>query len=1187
MNHDKFDNRIDSAADADSLELLQEKYRDMLERDALTGVYNRRGFYNHAYKLIKDSQRRFVICCVNIDKFKVINDLFGTAAGDKLLVHIADNFTKKINGRGVIARLTADNFAICYPWREEIYDVISENLGSFLKDYPLPVHIVAKCGFYDIHDTDIPVSIMCDRANMAIMEIKGNYNKKYFVYDDSIRKKILQEQEVLNEMRSALTDRQFVIYYQPKFNMESGKVVGSEALVRWVHPEKGMISPGVFIPIFERNGFISSLDRYVWEAVCRDIRRWIDEGMYVCPVSVNVSRAELYDKDLAQVIMGLVEKYDIPISLFQLEITESAYTDNPGQLIGVITNLKELGFTILMDDFGSGYSSLNTLKDVPVDVLKLDLKFLYNMDRNKKANYILKSVVQMAMRLELDVIAEGVELPVQAEFLKSIGCMNAQGYMFSRPIPRSEFEAYLSDETKMSTGEGGMKQSIVNMNDVAESFHREDELQWYRSAMYLLHARLYEYNIENDIMVIYDAQTEDLSGEFSKLEITNFLGRIDSGNIVHENDKQMVKKLITELATEPIDMRIKNLMYDKGYRWYRQIGNIRYAQDGTPVSIIGVLQDVCEEKSEDAILATLERFDEEGSYRDIVESLAPMVSDCYCADGVIMYFTISKNSSDRKCCMWDNVHGFIELNDAEAIGQIDEEMKLRNYGENGIALYRMGDVQIENDTIRRWCLATGVDSMATFRAELSNGYPFGFSFLFKDEKSMTSDSKKRCAEICKCMSSCISKKVMDAEEKAGNELYTSAFKNSQMNLWEWDIRTGTLFRSANVAEGDDHGEWIENVPYSLIDEGVIHPDYVDATIETHRQLAEGNDATLMIKRLYPDGNYRWLRIVYRVTRDENGKPVKAVGFGENVNQIYRDQLKIRETIRKERATVTGKVSWFRVDLTENRIVDWSSKLKITGAVEYQKIVELMADKSIVPENIEMFKRFASRDNLLRNYRNGNQCMFSCYQYYGNEERTVIHLREVNIDMSEENGHVYAFCYISEIDDKITWEKYLGGFSGWDKTTEWNHELWMYEARPFSTIVRGIVENEKDKNGVLVIVDMDRFLLISTTFGEVYAAEVLKNIVAIIKVNLPDNALFGRLLPDRFAIYVPEYSSMREMFALVNRLQKSIYASFTVGRESFVLSPSIGMAYSEFCDGDFDRMMTEAIDEMLAVKAAGV
>ncbi|GEM_PF-933033 len=1187
MNYENSNNRIGETGDAESLELLQEKYRDMLERDSLTGVYNRRGFYSYAYKLIKSDARRHVICCINIDKFKVINDLFGTAAGDKLLIYLADNLSRKMNGRGVIARLTADNFAICYPWREDIYDVISGDVYDFLKEYPLPAQIVAKCGFYCIHDNEIPVSIMCDRANMAILEIKGNFNKRYFVYDDSIRKKILQEQEVLNEMRPALADRQFVVYYQPKFNMESGRVVGSEALVRWIHPDKGMISPGIFIPIFEKNGFISNLDRYVWEAVCRDTRRWIDAGMSVVPTSINVSRAELYDKDLAQVLTGLCEKYEIPMHLIQLEITESAYTDNPEQLISVISQLKEMGFTILMDDFGSGYSSLNTLKDVPVDVLKLDLKFLYNMDKNKKANYILKSIVQMAMRLELDVIAEGVEEPIQSEFLRSIGCVNAQGFLYSRPIPRTEFEAYLSDPEKVSTGEGDFRHSIVDMDDVTASFHREDELHWYRSAMTLLHARLYEYDIENDIMVLYDAHTEEASGEFGKVEITNFSDRMISANIVHHDDTHAVVELIRNLDTTPFDLRIRNLMYDKGYRWFRQTGNVRRAEDGTPAAIVGVLQDVSEEKGENAILATLERFDEEGSYREIFEALMPYVARCHAADGMLMYMPRSKRRGDTKCFLWDNEQGFIEMNDSESIRQIDEQMKSLEFGQNRISLIGVGDVGIENDTVRRWCLATGVEVMANFRTEINRDYAFGVSFMYKEEKTMTEDSRRRCAEICKCISSCVSKKIMDAEEKASSQLYMSAFKNSQMNLWEWDIETGALFRSSSVVETDNLGEWVENVPYSFIDAGLIHPDYVDSYIESYRRLAEGKDATVMVKRLYPDGNYRWLRIVYTVTRDENGKPVKAVGFGENVNQIYRDQMKIRERIRMERESVQGKESWFKADLTENRLVDWASKLKITGEVEYQRTVDLMADELILPSSIDLFKNFASRENLIREYRYGHQCLFSCYQYYGNKEKTEVRLREVNIDMSEENGHIFAFAYISEISDKAHYEEYLGGFGEWDRASGWNYDLWMYEAKPFSKMIRGIVENEPEKNGMMMVVDMDRFQLISKTFGEEYASEVLKNIVAIIKVNIPRNALFGRLLQDRFAIFVPEYTSKRDMLLLSNRLQKSIYASFTVGRETYVLSPSIGISYTEYFNGNYDALMNSAIGEMLAAKSVGL
>lgn len=389
--------------------------------------------------------------------------MFGIATGDKVLKSLAHSLSADLKGIGTYGRLEADNFAICFPYRMFDLDKFQNTLDNSFSDFDLAYDIAVYIGIYPIDDINIPVDQMCDRANLALRTVKGNYIKKYAFYDDEIRNTIIQEQQIISEMDDAIEQKQFCVYLQPIYSASEGKPITAEALVRWIHPEKGIISPGVFVPLFERNGLIMKLDYFVWEEVCAMIRKDLDEGKNVVPVSVNVSRMNLYAHDLVEKIIALVEKYHIDPSYLKLEITESAYTDNANKLENIIQKFQHYGFQIYMDDFGSGYSSLNMLKDIAVDVLKIDREFINEIGESERAGSVLSSIVRMAKWLEMDVVAEGVETKEQLDFLRSIGCDRIQGFYFSRPLPQSDFRTLLAGTGAAHPVEK-QRESIDNIN---------------------------------------------------------------------------------------------------------------------------------------------------------------------------------------------------------------------------------------------------------------------------------------------------------------------------------------------------------------------------------------------------------------------------------------------------------------------------------------------------------------------------------------------------------------------------------------------------------------------------------------------------------------------------------------------------------------------------------------------------
>jgi EAL domain-containing protein (putative c-di-GMP-specific phosphodiesterase class I) len=327
---------------------------------------------------------------------------------------------------------------------EKLVNDIVEHLGK----YDLPFEIACNIGIYVTCEEQVAVNAMLDRAMLAQSTVKGSYVTKFNYYNQKMRDEMLTEQEVVGIMSTALAERQFVVYYQPQYDHSTGVLVGAEALVRWKHPEKGLISPGIFIPIFEKNGFITKLDLCVFEEVCLFLRKCLDNNLKVVPISSNFSRHDIFQPDFISRLEGIRQKYDIPSKLLRVEITESAITGSGVQANEIVRKLHNCGYVVEMDDFGSGYSSLNLLSKVSVDTIKLDKQFLdstLNATQEETALTIIKYLIRMLKHLGFKVLAEGVETEEQLEMLKRAECDIVQGYYYSKPVPLDVFTKMLPE----------------------------------------------------------------------------------------------------------------------------------------------------------------------------------------------------------------------------------------------------------------------------------------------------------------------------------------------------------------------------------------------------------------------------------------------------------------------------------------------------------------------------------------------------------------------------------------------------------------------------------------------------------------------------------------------------------------------------------------------------------------------
>lgn len=416
---------------------------NMLEYDQLTGLYSREFFYQRVNRILEQNPtKEYDLICSDIENFKLVNERSGEKMGDELLCYVAELLRKLLGSGDICARIRGDVFAFLVEHGEcDFEETLDHQAKIGYTDSPVS-NLIIKHGIYENIDRSLPVSVMCDRALLALRHIKNQYGQYIARYDDSLRLALLREQQILDSMEPALADHQFQVYFQPKHEICSGSIIGAEALVRWNHPQFGFMSPGEFIPLFERNGFISRLDAYVWDETCRILTDWKERGLPLIPISVNLSRSDFNVPDLAERVCNIADSHGVDHELLHLEITESAYTDNPQQIISTIHKLREMGFKIEMDDFGSGYSSLNMLSELPIDVLKMDMHFIQQKATEQNRS-ILNFIISLSKWLNLPTVAEGVETKEQMEYLKSIGCLYVQGYYYARPMPAKEFEEYL------------------------------------------------------------------------------------------------------------------------------------------------------------------------------------------------------------------------------------------------------------------------------------------------------------------------------------------------------------------------------------------------------------------------------------------------------------------------------------------------------------------------------------------------------------------------------------------------------------------------------------------------------------------------------------------------------------------------------------------------------------------------
>ena len=422
----------------DVLKHQQEIYE--ATHDKLTGLFTKEHLFNQIKnKVSSEKETSYSIAYLDIKDFKMTNDIFGNEVGDSVLKRVANWIRENATKEWIFGRLSGDAFGICYPTGSVRLDVVEQRLSKFvISNGSIDQHILMHVGIYNVTDPSIDISIMFDRAHLALTTIKNEFNVHIAIYDDNMRDQVLWNQKISTELEAAIENRQVVPYLQPIVD-NKGTIIGAEALVRWIHPEEGFLPPFKFIPVFEKNGMIAQVDKYIWRSACEIISSWKGDKANLF-ISVNISPKDFYFMDVYAEIKALVEEFKIEPSRLRIEITETVMMTEAESRMAILSKFRESGFIVEMDDFGSGYSSLNQLKDMPLDVLKIDMKFLSKAEDNHRAETILRNVLRLSSDLGLFSLTEGVETEDQYKRLNEMGCNLFQGYYFAKPMAVADFE---------------------------------------------------------------------------------------------------------------------------------------------------------------------------------------------------------------------------------------------------------------------------------------------------------------------------------------------------------------------------------------------------------------------------------------------------------------------------------------------------------------------------------------------------------------------------------------------------------------------------------------------------------------------------------------------------------------------------------------------------------------------------
>ncbi|MBQ7563862.1 MAG: EAL domain-containing protein [Lachnospiraceae bacterium] len=1145
-------------------------YKENFKIDLLTGIYNKETFFTEATKLIeRNPSGAYVVTVWDIDRFKAINEMFGSEIGDKIIVEFADFFKTVIrdDSECIYGRIESDHFITCST--EVFFERHEERMSAILngeeKWHSLDYKIYMHAGVYRLSPKEDDITIACDRAMMALQAIKDSYITRLNYFSREMRDAILFEQELIRNAESAIAGGEFFVMYQPIVDSHTKEIVSAEALIRWRKPDGSYMAPGSFVPTFEKNGFISQLDLFVWEQAAKFQYKRREAGKKTVPISVNLSRIDFYNAELFEDLQRVVEEYKLDNSLMKIEVTESAYMDQPKELMNVIERFRNSGHKILMDDFGSGFSSFNMLKDFTVDILKIDMKFMDSIDTSERAGNILYSIIQMAKAIDLEIVAEGVETNSQYEMLRNMDCDLIQGFYFHRPLSEEEFEEKLdANEAEVSTSQIVVKDRVLL---IGKDPKKAEEL-----------SEILKETVEIKRLETADTSENLLRRSFAGISlilIDCMTALSDCREFVASKSKKsfysdipVVIIVNTGLIAETEDMIGNGVLDSIRYPFEKKIvmQRIRRTIDYYGIQLekrtIGVL------KKSMLLRQQLNSFFEDsiaGIARVILDKDDPAVVKevSYVNERFLELHELTISEALRAKRI-DELMTHVRLKDFESIGDaVKESVKQRISQVAGEFDIERSDGSLLSCTLAGSLQYLGNDvKMDIILLEESEKTDTGIETLLDAVNLRSGDGLD--TQICRY--------YMD-EDIA--DLYRKKEDGSYVRELIYDARKSFL-AYYGVREGSNSYETASE----LFDRLRAGEDRLSADI-------------LVPFMVNGTQSHKWYRLSLSHLKDYSGKRC-ALGVMENISRGYDLEHMIWKTKQYDKLIKEDAIFYLEADLTDNRVIN-SDAFKILGKYgipEYCSYSEFgrIFDMTVDPEDLEKVRNKLSRERLIREYREGDgfhRISFLAKFLEDQDWRTYQAI--VLLDENPATNHVEAGLRIVEAVQGGELEAETGSFEMDALTGLYNR---VFFEKKMNRMLKDLDDGKEERNFALVTIGLDNFKKINDVFGHDVGDSLLKTAANIIKGDFGDKGLPGRLGGDEFAVFVPD-AKEEEVNGILQRINKDIYlvlgtdvSSDSKESQDIIVTTSIGVVYSGDRRENFHKLYPRADYAMNHAKARG-
>lgn len=1155
--------RRETRAEHSQIQLLR-------ERDQLTGLYNAATFYDKAESLVTSTPDiSYEAVYIDIAHFKIFNEWHGREAGDVILCAIADRLKEVVNQcSGVAGYLGGDDFVLVLPSGLISEDALDQHLKRPPFDSEETIGFQPAFGVCAIDFPAVPVVTAFDHAMIAMNSVKGRYTKRLERYHTAMAEEMEAEAKLLLEVKQALANREFVLHWQPQCSTRTGRIVGLEALVRWQHPERGLVYPGAFIPILERSNFIASLDLYVWDEACRHIRSWIDRGGTPIPVSVNISRADLYAIDVVETFEGLMERYELERWMLELEITESAYAEDE-KMENTVTRLRDLGFTILMDDFGSGYSSLNMLKDITVDILKIDMGFLARESESQRSESILEAIVSMARFMDLRIIAEGAETKEQVAFLQDVGCDYAQGYYFYRPMSTEALEELLREDGIVD--HRGLLSPKMETIDVNSLVHDDDTSRTIMDhligglAVYAVYPDRFELlQVNNEYYHVTGCNSVDLRERQTLIS-----------NQVHPDDLPIVQAMFEDAQQHPVSGAkavIRRYRLNGEMMWLRmQVYFLRSEQDRT--IFFASLADVTEQKEQEERLRSSQSAldsvlgmssSNEMSLSDLTDENRRTAAQIfmrntpgglvggYCEEDFPILFA---NDEIAHMAGYDTSAEFIEAIDGKVINSIHPDDREQVAFDVGTEYYE------------------GLEYTTQYRMLRKDGSCFWVSDHGRVVR--TKNNRLAIASLCIDIDDTVGMQQALALE---DEVLHRIIEQSDLNVWVYDVDRDCLsfqnlssngIASLLAASGSDE------------DDGrSLNADVSNVLRRLSREALWGRPAVRTINVWSTTGEQLTLHIEREVIGGANGEPARVIGYLEDPTQ--EPQARFTRAGDNHLLNIlkgTAVDHWY-INVSTHSFLSSADRRawRYWAGLSLEDWSDSTIDDRIrkvihSPKDADALRSFFDFDEMLRRFDAGARYdSIEFRQTDGSDERWMeLSYRMVQL---EDGGSVFAYLSVNDIDDRKRRELDLEDKAEHDALTG------LMNRQTASVLIPAALERtvQHENAGAFAIIDLDDFKLVNDHYGHLSGDSVLAGVAQHLRRAFGENDLICRWGGDEFVVYC-ERTTHDDMAARMHVLCDGPWKTTLEDQREISLSVSIGIAMAPQ-DGTTFKTVYERADRAL-------